>query len=415
METKDKHITDAGHVEGSRTRRHTGTLLLTALLAALLAACADPDRREEPDAGYPPYLLVGGLPDGGTRAPASLSESIATANALAVTHGLSVRPFTEEDFLRWYQEQRMFNFTKQERLRLDPYLAMGQLPPDAAFLLERIARFQRVQLEVDVEPLRRSRNTIVDGRNIVGLTEQLDNTCNASGGDALCREEFESGLPGSPSSGWPENVPLRILETTATGTPRASPSIADALRVEFFLTQDAREPMVSYFAVGFGRGAVASTLDSILAAAPDGRWVAFQEVWGGWLQSKANTFPTPEDNEVCYGPARQFFNRSLLNGPMDRSTEALFAVLSRFYCVLPDAEPPSFGDVFHHPGMHAGRFMVRDPQSGRDVVFSVQSGGQSAYRFWWADEDFAGNPFGRMPSPEAIVTNVDRWRRCVSE
>lgn len=56
--------------------------------------------------------------------------------------------------------------------------------------------------------------------------------------------------------------------------------------------------------------------------------------------------------------------------------------------------------------------MLRDPASGRDVSFSVQSGGNAPYRFAWLDEDFSTQPFAGKPDPSVLKTQVDVWRRC---
>ncbi len=61
---------------------------------------------------------------------------------------------------------------------------------------------------------------------------------------------------------------------------------------------------------------------------------------------------------------------------------------------------------------HDAGYILKDPASGRDVIFSVQSGGFSAYRFYWADEDMSRKPFGHQPMPNYRAQLVDTWRRC---
>ena len=73
---------------------------------------------------------------------------------------------------------------------------------------------------------------------------------------------------------------------------------------------------------------------------------------------------------------------------------------------------PTFGDYLNVPNMHAGRYILRDPASGRDISFSVQSGGNAPYRFYWVDEDFSVQPFGHAPDPDVFRTRIDVWRRC---
>jgi hypothetical protein len=62
--------------------------------------------------------------------------------------------------------------------------------------------------------------------------------------------------------------------------------------------------------------------------------------------------------------------------------------------------------------MHAGRYILRDPASGRDIAFSVQSGVNAPCRFYWVDEDLSGQPFGHAPDPHVFSTRIDVWRRC---
>ena len=140
-----------------------------------------------------------------------------------------------------------------------------------------------------------------------------------------------------------------------------------------------------------------------------------QQVLGPWVSEKAGTFPGPDDNEVCHGPARQFFESAMRNGPWDRSTDATMKVLKDGYCLVPDGVEPRFGDYLYLVNMHSARFVLKDPDSGRWIAFSVQSGGNAPYRFWWVDEDFSGAPFDRVPNPEGVRARVDVWRRCKAE
>jgi hypothetical protein len=66
----------------------------------------------------------------------------------------------------------------------------------------------------------------------------------------------------------------------------------------------------------------------------------------------------------------------------------------------------------NNPGAHSARYILRDPATGRDVIFSVQSGGSSSYRFYWADEDMSGKPFDHQPMSNYRQALVDTWRRC---
>jgi hypothetical protein len=140
--------------------------------------------------------------------------------------------------------------------------------------------------------------------------------------------------------------------------------------------------------------------------------VQVQEFMFGWIRERANTFPQVEDNDVCHGPARLFYSDILYNGGYDRSTEAVAVLLTDHYCLVADDAAPRFGDYLYNPGAHSARYILKDPATGRDVIFSVQSGGLSAYRFYWADEDMSGQPFAHQPLPDYRAALVDTWRRC---
>ena len=192
----------------------------------------------------------------------------------------------------------------------------------------------------------------------------------------------------------------------------AEPGHLDTLRVELQVTPSNRVDVVDHLGVGFDPAGIEARLDAILASQPEGAWVEVQDLLGSWLAEKAGTFPVEGDNEVCHGPARQFFQPELRNGGWDRSTEAVMKVLKDGYCLVPDDVEPRFGDYLYVVGMHSGRFILKDPASGRWIGYSVQSGGNAPYRFWWVDEDFSGAPFDRVADPDAVRERVDVWRRC---
>lgn len=71
-----------------------------------------------------------------------------------------------------------------------------------------------------------------------------------------------------------------------------------------------------------------------------------------------------------------------------------------------------FGDYLWVPGRHSERFLCKDPVIERYIGFSVQSGGNGPYRFYWVDEDFSGRPFKHIPEKELHQKGLDIWRRC---
>ncbi len=97
---------------------------------------------------------------------------------------------------------------------------------------------------------------------------------------------------------------------------------------------------------------------------------------------------------------------------MADTLDAAAQLLMNHYCLLGTDVAPAFGDYLSVPNQHAGRYVLRDPATGRDVSFSVQSGGTVPYRFAWLDEDFSGTPFARQADPSVPRTRVDVWRRC---
>jgi uncharacterized protein YfaQ (DUF2300 family) len=97
---------------------------------------------------------------------------------------------------------------------------------------------------------------------------------------------------------------------------------------------------------------------------------------------------------------------------MADTLDAAAQLLMNHYCLLGTDVAPASGDYLSVPNQHAGRYVLRDPATGRDVSFSVQSGGTVPYRFAWLDEDFSGTPFARQADPSVPRTRVDVWRRC---
>ncbi len=219
-------------------------------------------------------------------------------------------------------------------------------------------------------------------------------------------------MPSLDSVGLPASVEVRVEPIAAAGEPRVTEMAErDALEVSVHLTAAAIPALVDYFAVGYDRAALQDRMLTLLGAEPS-IWVTVQEFFFGWIRDRANTFPGTDDNDVCHGPARQFYNETLYNGGSDRSTEASALLLHDHYCLVGDDIAPRFGDYLYNPGAHSARFILTDPATHRDVVFSAQSGGFSAYRFWWADEDMSGQPFAHQPMTDYRHKLVDTWRRC---
>lgn len=381
--------------------------LLIASVAAPVAMGAAPSGRPEPSAAGPVDVSDG----------LSLEAVVARVNEDAQAGGIGIRTLTPADFRSWYEDGRLLRFARAERERWDAHLADGRIPPDAEVEAVDFADTDGIPDRVEVRfPMGGGWSfgaTVIEGDHLYSIEDEVAHACLAEAdGYNPCVETFRSPLPPMESVGWPATVPVRIGEARATGVALAPPGHPDVLTVEVQVTRENRADLARHLAVGFDPASIESALDRVLAADPAGAWVPLQVLLGGWLSAKTNTFPVDGDNEVCFGPARQFFQPDLRNGGYDRSTEAVMRVLQDGYCPVPDGVEPRFGDFLNLANQHAGRFILEDPATGRWVGFSVQSGGQASYRFWWVDEDFSGAPFAHAPDPDGVRRRVDVWRRC---
>ncbi len=148
----------------------------------------------------------------------------------------------------------------------------------------------------------------------------------------------------------------------------------------------------------------------------ESRWVELQKIFPGWVGEKIGQYPNRDyDIDVCHSFANSFFWEKQpdvktdwklgIRGTMVHrvNSHGIEVTLARQYCLLPDGLAPAFGDVVYRAGYHTGRYVARDPKSGRMIVTSILSGGGQPYRFIWLDEEFS---FKGQPS-------FDIWRRCV--
>lgn len=383
-----------------------GLLVLMAVMTGPMAA-AEPS----PFASQPP--TIGGLD---TSDGSDLAAMVEQANASIAAQGMDVRVLTVDDFLAWYDDQRELTFEKVDRRRWDAYLADGRLPPEVTLETVDFGVADDIPDRIEVRyPMEEAGwtfgATVAQGDRLSLIDDLVAMACLPdAGGPTPCTERFESAPPPMDDTPWPSTVPLRVTEARAIGRPMAEPGHFDVLRIELQVDPSNRADIAPAL-VGFDPIGVETRVDALLAEHPDGAWVELQDLLGGWLAAQAGTFPLDGDNDVCFGPARQFYQAELRNGGYDRSTEALAKVLKDDYTLLPDGAEPRFGDILSWTGRHAGRFIATDPESGRWIGFSVQSGGNAPYRFWWVDEDFSGAPFDRVADVDGIREHVDVWRR----
>jgi hypothetical protein len=409
------------------------------LLFSLAQACSN--GRSSPDADIPPpdgrksptlrtEDLEGGVIGGGpvgvpsaptlvVSGPALMSDALARINRTTSERGLPVRQVTTDDMRVWFDENKFFSWTKAERKVLQESMTLGEFAAGWTLTLEQIVLPDNSPWRITLcgPPMvvegstLTSCGTVAEGEVLYLHTNETRKNCQAPEHN-LCDEPFKGPLASADPVALSPSVETRVEPIQVAGQPMV-PELAerDALAVSVKLSADSIPALVDYFAVGYDRAALQTRMRTLLGAEPS-RWVQVQEFMFGWIRERANTFPQGDDNDVCHGPARLFYSDILYNDGYDRSTEHVAVLLTDHYCPVADDSPPRFGDYLYNPGAHSARYILKDPATGRDVIFSVQSGGTSAYRFYWADEDMSGHPFAHQPLPDYRATLVDTWRRC---
>jgi hypothetical protein len=406
--------------------------IVVSLLITLVAACGGITARDR-DAGQSANDVepaVGGatpgLGDGGRpgptlviSGPALLGEALARMNQLIQDRELPVRQLSEADLRTWFDESKDFVWSKRERGILQPLLDAGALGDGWTLKLEQIVVLPdhpwRITLcappVLVADSYLTSCGNLAEGLALDLWVASARGVCQDPTHD-LCDEPFKGPCASSEPVALSPSVEVRVEPIQVAGQPHVPElAVRDALAVSVNVSAATIRALVDYFAVGYDRVALDSRLRSLLGDTPS-RWVEVQDFMFGWIRERANTFPGTDDNDVCHGPARLFYSDVLYNGGYDRSTEAVAVLLTDHYCQVADDAPPRFGDYLYNPGAHSARYILRDPASGRDIVFSVQSGGISAYRFYWADEDMSGKPFDHQPMIDYRQALVDTWRRC---
>jgi hypothetical protein len=364
------------------------------------------------DGGMPgPALMVIG--------PDVLSNALSQINLHTAAHGLPVRQLTLDDVRTWFEASRYFLWSKAERKAFAQHLDADELAEGWTFTLENIVSLPDSPWRITLcaPPISMaggyfmSCGTVVEGQTLDLWVSRARGVCQDPT-HSLCDEPFLGPFASAAPVALSPSVEVRVEPIQVAGEPNVPElAVRDALAVSVKLAADSIPLLVDYFAVGYDRAVLEARMRSLLGADPS-RWAQVQEFMVGWIRELANTFPQGDANDVCHGPARLFYSDVLYNGDYDRSTEAVAVLLTDHYCQVADDAPPRFGDYLYNPGAHSARYILKDPASGRDVIFSVQSGGLSAYRFYWADEDMSGKPFAHQPMPEYRSALVDTWRRC---
>lgn len=230
----------------------------------------------------------------------------------------------------------------------------------------------------------------------------------------LCAEPFKGEFPRGSGGDFPKSIPVAITEVQASGEPLAEThknAVRDALWIQIRLSRKNLSDIANYFAVGRGYQELLGYLERRLGARSQ-IWIDLQDLFAGWIKTKVNAFPTQTDHNSPYAAAREFYfeKQTPIAQPRASSEGTFGGLLAQHYCMIADSVEPRFGDIVYVPGAHAGRFIMKDPVSGRGIGLSLYAGGP--YRFWWIDEDFSTKPFAKSPEPDLRSTRIDFWRRC---
>lgn len=358
-----------------------------------------------------PELVVSG--------PLALSDALAQINQRIQDSGLPVRQLSIDDIHTWFDESKSFMWSKADRKLLQQHVDLGDLIADWTLTLEQIVVLPGAPWRITLcgPPTATSAGfitpcgTVAEGLDLSLWVSAARSVCQAPTHN-LCDEPFLGPFASADPVALSPSVEVRVESIQVSGEPKVPDLVErDALAVWFNLSAQSIPALVGYFGVGYDRTALEDRLRSLLGTA-DSKWVRVQEFLFGWVRDRANTFPQVNDNDVCHGPARQFYSDVLYNGDYDSSTEAVAVLLDDHYCQVADDAPARFGDYLYNPGAHSARYILMDPATSRDIVFSVQSGGFSPYRFYWADEDMSGKPFEHQPMSDYREALVDVWRRC---
>ncbi len=339
----------------------------------------------------------------------AIQKAIKEVNESRQQSGLAVAELTREHFDKWFKEFLIFVPLIKDRKAMKAAFDRGELPTGCSFSLEDNTA-DNIPSTINLNPYNLA---IVEGTNTKSYLEWMEDLLRLSNGNLnLSTEPFQGAFPANNMPNWSADIQVRITPISVSGNCLSvGAEERDALKVEVFLETATQQKIADWFAVGFDKQALQDSMTAWLSTQTGGYWIDVKNFFPNWLKNKINTFPVNGDNEVCHGAAREFYYAEQ-EASLNASTEATTLLLSNYYCMVSDTNNLAFGDYLYVPGQHSGRYLLQDPQSGRHISFSVQSGGIGAYRFWWVDEDFSGNPFGNTAANNLFSTRIDVWRRC---
>ncbi len=336
-----------------------------------------------------------------------LDALISSANTDAANRGLNLKVLTRKMFFEWFKEFKFFSVLKKEREVLVSNLLQGKLPNGYQFVAQDNSA-DNLPNTLSFEPFNLP---IIENDKYSLYIDWIKNMYLDYGGDeTLFTEPYQGEHPSLVEEPFDESVETRITEIEIKGVCLIPGyEERDGLKIELLLTKTNQNSFVNYFGFGFDNSKIEQRLVELLGN-NETIWINLKQIIPNWVGDKATSFPVDGDNEVCHGAAREFYY-SEQDSRLNASTETTALLLYYDYTLLPTDAVPVFGDYLYRPGEHSSRYIMRDKSSGRDISFSVQSGGNAPYRFWWIDEDMSYEPFGRNPDPNVWIEKIDLWRR----
>ena len=330
----------------------------------------------------------------------SLDVLVKTINQRVRAEKLALKELNVVELQRWFEDAARWRVSKNERLATIRSIKEGRLPPGWSLAIEQ-SEPARIVATLETT-LGRFQAPVVRGAKFELYSESVSADCPAE----LCWEPFKGEFPSRSSNvDLLRGAPLAITEVQASGDPNVRRALRSALWMQIRLNQKNLSDIASYFSWGSNTPVVKDYLVRRLGARSE-TWIDVQDIFKNWVSAKVNTFPLPDDQVGPYTLVREFFReRQSAKSLIQAAHRAPFeAMLSRSYCTVTDREELRFGDIISIPGLHAARYILKDPVSGRGIVMSLQNSPAMPYRFWWVDEDFGVDKEWR--------SKVDVWRRC---